>query len=508
MSPILDRRDVEAFRDIIPGLLGLHFDDTRLEDVAAALRRRLSATRSDVASYLRRLRGPEGRLEVRPLAELLTVCETYFLRNSEQLRAFVEVAVPERVRLRSQQRTLRILSAGCSSGEEPYSLAMALREAAPDLVGTWDIRITGIDVNRARLERGRAGRYGPWSLREVPGAIQARWFRRNGGELVLDDGIRRAVRLEERNLLDEDPAFWQQGTYDVVFFRNVLMYFPLEVARAVISRIARALAPGGFLFLGHAENLRAVSNEFHLRHSHECFYYQLRGPADEAGALAREEWDAGAVAARAVDGEASWVDAIRRASERIAELEACPGAAPSGPAPPVRRAATTTPPGRSLSAAIELMQQERMAEAVAALPSQAASDADALLLRAVLLTSCGRIGDAETVCSKLLEHDDLNSGAHYVAALCREHAGDRKGARHHDETAAYLDPGFAMPRLHLGLLARRSGDQEVARNELRQAEILLEREDASRILLFGGGFRREGLLALCRAELRACGVPQ
>jgi chemotaxis protein methyltransferase CheR len=91
-------------------------------------------------------------------------------------------------------------------------------------------------------------------------------------------------------------------------------------------------------------------------------------------------------------------------------------------------------------------------------------------------------------------------------ALCREHAGDRDGARDHDQKAAYLDPAFAMPRLHLGLLAKRSGDADVARHEFRQAEILLERDDASRILLFGGGFRRDGLIALCRAELRACGA--
>ncbi len=133
------------------------------------------------------------------------------------------------------------------------------------------------------------------------------------------------------------------------------------------------------------------------------------------------------------------------------------------------------------------------------------ADPDAQLLRAVLLTSCGQLEEAERVCAHLLRLDELNAGAHYLAALCREHAGDRVGAREHDEAAAYIDPGFAMPRLHMGLLAKRAGDLESARRELGQAEILLQREDPSRILLFGGGFRREGLIQLCRAELRACG---
>jgi chemotaxis protein methyltransferase CheR len=92
-----------------------------------------------------------------------------------------------------------------------------------------------------------------------------------------------------------------------------------------------------------------------------------------------------------------------------------------------------------------------------------------------------------------------------VLALCREGAGDYAGAAERDQVAVYLDPAFAMPRLHLGLLARRAGDHEAVRRELQQALALLQREDASRLLLFGGGFDRGALLALCRAELQAIG---
>jgi chemotaxis protein methyltransferase CheR len=105
----------------------------------------------------------------------------------------------------------------------------------------------------------------------------------------------------------------------------------------------------------------------------------------------------------------------------------------------------------------------------------------------------------------LLLIDELNAGAHYVLALCREHSGNRERACEHDRVAAYLDPAFAMPRLHLGLLARRAGDRDGARRELAQASILLKREDASRLLLFGGGFNREALFVLCETALRECG---
>lgn len=506
------RRDQESFRDAIRDLLGLHFDDGKLEDVAATLRERMSATGMDAESYLRHLRGPEGRAESRVLAEQLTVCETYFFRNSEQFRALAGVAIPELLRGRPAGAPLRLLSAGCSSGEEPYTLAIVMRESFPQLFEAGRIRIAAVDANRVRLARAIAGRYGAWSLRETPDAVRGRWFRPSGGDFVLDERIRRAVTFEERNLLAEDPVFWAEGAYDVVFFRNVGMYFSPEAMRAVTARIARALGQGGFLFLGHAENLRGISQDFHLRHSHECFYYQAR-PAHEAEARAPAPASGvappvGDVIPRIVDSACSWVDAIQRASERIAALEASPAraAAPS-PAQPARRSARA-PARRDLDAAVELVREERISEAmdvVSALPAEAGADPDAQLLRAALLTSCGRLEEAEQVCVRLLGLDDLNAGAHYLTALCREHAGDREAAAEHDRAAAYVDPGFAMPRLHLGLLARRAGDLERARHELGQAAVLLQREDASRILLFGGGFRREGLVQLCLAELRACG---
>jgi chemotaxis protein methyltransferase CheR len=156
--------------------------------------------------------------------------------------------------------------------------------------------------------------------------------------------------------------------------------------------------------------------------------------------------------------------------------------------------------------ALELLREERFDAALAALGApEADADADALLLRAVLLASRGEVEAAERVCARILERDELDAEAHYVTALCRERAGDRAGAARHDAYALYLDPAFAMPRLHLGLMARRAGDAPTARRELSRALVMLGAEDASRVLLLGGGFGRGALVELCRAELRACG---
>jgi len=198
--------------------------------------------------------------------------------------------------------------------------------------------------------------------------------------------------------------------------------------------------------------------------------------------------------------DAVWFDAIRQASERVAALVPLASACVR---PPARASLPFDP-----APALELLRQERFAEAldqVRAGPPATGENPDVLLLEATLLAHGGQFSAADDVASKLLVMDEFNAGAHYVLALCGEHAGQRERAADHHRVAAYLDPAFAMPRLHLGLLARRAGERDQARRELAQALFLLEREDASRLLLFGGGFNRGALLALCEAALKECG---
>ena len=139
------------------------------------------------------------------------------------------------------------------------------------------------------------------------------------------------------------------------------------------------------------------------------------------------------------------------------------------------------------------------------LDSEQALDVDALLLRAALLTHSGQLDEGERVSRHLLELDELNAGAHFLLALCAERRGDTSSAAEHDRTASYLDVTFSMPHLHLGVLTRRAGDRATARRELERAVELLPREDAGRILMFGGGFTRDALIRLCRSELTRLG---
>jgi chemotaxis protein methyltransferase CheR len=491
--------EMKRFRAAIGQQIGLRFDDAKLDFLGEVLQRRLREKGWGSDTYLRALEYQPTDTELAALARELTIGETYFFRNNEQFRALAEAVLPERMRKQATVQTLRLLSAGCSSGEEAYSMAIVARETVVN--PSWTISIRAVDLNPAALERARCARYSPWALRGTSIEMRTKWFRDDGRDVVLDNSLRSMVSFEQANLASDDCDLWQVATYDAIFCRNVLMYFEPQQIRAVVARIAQSLAPGGYLFLGHAETLRGVSDRFRLCNTHETFYYQLI-PAAEldceqvAPFMPRER----APQIANLGQDVSWFDEIRLASERIAALVPFPAPADASG----QKSSVPFDPGPAL----ELLRQERFAEALAhihARPKAAERNPDVLLLEATLLAHSGQLAAADEVASRLLLIDERNAGAHYVLALCREHAGLRDRAAEHHRAAGRCDPSFAMSRLHLGLLARRAGDRDAARHEFARALVLLEHEDASRLLLFGGGFSREALVALCESALKECG---
>lgn len=496
MTAALADRELQRFRALLTEHLGLQIDGRRLGELPDLLTRRAEAGGADAEVYLRSLEAGPPQAEIGALAAELTVPETYFFRNMDQFRAFGEAVLPDCL-AQAPRRKLRVLSAGCASGEETYSIGMIARDVADD-PSEW-LSIRGVDINPVALRKAARARYSEWALRETPPDLRRRWFRCEGAERVLDEDVKSLVVFEQRNLVGEEADLWGPEPYDVVFCRNVLMYFSPEIARRVVARIADALAPGGYLFLGHAETLRGLSQDFHLRHTHGTFYYQRKpGPERMGIHPQRRAMEESAPVADSRPDD-NWFGAILQSAERIDRLT-------RAVAPPAANARHDAAP--DIARAFDLLARDRFDEAldlVGRLPKAVGDDPDILLLRATLFVHSGRAAAAELTCRRLLEIDEMSAGAHHVLALCREVAGDARAAADEHQAATYLDPTFAMPRLHLGLLARRAGAHEAARRELRQALLLLQREETSRLLLFGGGFTREGLVGLCRAELAACG---
>src|SRR6266566_6559634 len=419
---MLALNDVERFRNALGRCLGLTFVDGQIALLVETLQRRLDASGRASGEYIGQLETAPSRDEIGMLARDLTVCETYFFRHIQQFRAMAEVAVPDRLADQHRPKRLRLLSAGCASGEEPFSLSIILREHAVDLPS--DVSIKAVDVNPLMLDKAARGRYSEWALRETHEDVRRKWFRQDGREVVIADAARSLVQFDQRNLVEDDAEFWQTNSYDIIFCRNVLMYFSAETARSVIARITHCLAPGGFLFLGHAETLRGLSQDFHLRHTHGTFYYQrkdLRDADCRFDAVKSQGAAHGTLPlAAVVDAADGWVDAIRRASERVENLariqDQITARANGVQTPEVQRP-------WDLGKALDLLKCERFADALdvlQGLPPEAALDPEVLLLRAALLTHGGRFSVAENVCHRLMEVDELNAGAHYLLALCRE----------------------------------------------------------------------------------------
>jgi chemotaxis protein methyltransferase CheR len=491
--------EMQRFRAVIGQQLGLRFDDAKLGFLSQVLQRRLREKGWGSDVYLRELEYQPSDSELAALARELTVGETYFFRNNEQFRALAQVVLPDRMRARQVAKTLRLLSAGCSSGEEAYSMAIVARETIVD--PSWSISIGAVDLNPAVLERATRARYSTWALRETSIEMRTKWFREEGRDVLLDDSVRAMVTIEQANLANDSSEIWRSAAYDAIFCRNVLMYFEPQQMRAVIARIARSLAPHGYLFLGHAETLRGVSDRFHLCNTHDTFYYKLKnGTEPDCERVTPFVPRQRAAGVSNLGQDISWVDEIRLASERVAALVPFPAVADKSN----QKSSVPFDP----TPALELLRQERFVEALAHIHAGSKAidrNPDVLLLEATLLAHSGQLAVADEVACGLLLIDEWNAGAHYVLALCREHAGLSERAVEHHRAAVRCDQSFAMPRLHLGVLARRAGDRDAARQEFAQALVLLEREDASRLLLFGGGFSREALMSLCQSALKECG---
>jgi chemotaxis protein methyltransferase CheR len=249
-----DQADLKLLTDLIQERFGLTFNGIRLEILESRLRPRLRELHlTDLRDYYQYLKfHPERESEFARLPSMVTNNETYFFRETHQFDLLVNHVIPER-RASLRSRPLRILSAGCSSGEEPYSLSIALHNAGLPLAGlSWEI--DACDLNSERIARAQEALYAEGSLRACDAEARRRYFTQEAGGFRLKDKYRRGVRCFQSNLLAPNGALgW--AVYDAVLCRNLLIYFSDEAFASLIGLFARCLVPGGYLFLGHSESL-------------------------------------------------------------------------------------------------------------------------------------------------------------------------------------------------------------------------------------------------------------
>jgi chemotaxis protein methyltransferase CheR len=255
--------EIDLFRQLLASRSGISFGQSREAFLEGRLKRRMVKTGArSLYEYYRIVTTPgDGSGELQALVDEVSINETSFFRNPPQFDFLAKTALPERLRVRQKagSRRLQVWSAGCSTGQEPYSLAMVFLEAAV-FHESWDLALVGTDVSGRAVEHARRGEYEEAQLETVSAERCRRFFQRSGMRYAVRPWVRRGMEFERASLFDGPP--WPDA--DIIFCRNVMIYFDADYQRKLARRLAGAMAPGGYLFLGHTESLRGLTDAFRM----------------------------------------------------------------------------------------------------------------------------------------------------------------------------------------------------------------------------------------------------
>lgn len=439
--------------EFIARRMGLHFPRERRDDLqrglAGAAQEFGLPDAAACADWLLAVPPSEAQLQV--LASHLTIGETYFFRDPQTLEALARTVLPDLIRLRrGREQRLRIWSAGCCSGEEPYTLAILLHEALPDL-SDWQVTITATDINPRFLHKAAAGVYGEWSFRNAPAGLKERYFHRTAdGRYAIAPRIRRLVDFSHLNLAQDAYPSLATGTnaMDIIFCRNVLMYFTPPQARTVIGNLHHALVEGGWLAVSPSEASQALFPEYTTVNFPGAIFYRKVDTVPAAQQRwTPEPWrEAPESVAPAIAAPAPWAPQLEAATTARPAPDASSPCIPAAARTPLTRAAV----------AEDLYQQGRYAEAADTLAPTAA-DPRAFSLLARAQANLGRLDEALSWCQRWIAADKLDPAGHYLRAVVLLERGEPESARASLQRALYLEPDFVLAHFALGSLARSRG---------------------------------------------------
>lgn len=267
--PPINQQDFLLLRDFIHKRYGIYFPENKKYFLENHLSRRMRElgieSYRQYYDFLKHSKDKEG--ELKRLVDEITITESSFFRNMPQFQALEGMILPELVRKKGKAdpRRLRIWSAGCSSGEEPYTIAMILLERKQDLLKDYIFEIIATDISEAALSQAKKGRYKPYRLRNTPLYYKVKYFQQQGEDYSIAEEVRGAVKFELLNLKDDLRMMVMRG-FDIIFCRNVLIYFDLELRRRVVRHFYQSLSSPGYLFLGHSETLYGINERFKPLH--------------------------------------------------------------------------------------------------------------------------------------------------------------------------------------------------------------------------------------------------
>ncbi|MEM1184850.1 MAG: protein-glutamate O-methyltransferase CheR [Planctomycetota bacterium] len=275
----------EDLRKIVYDRAGIHFPPNKKYILESRLCHRLRELElEDFGQYVSFLTmGPYQSDEFQEMFNRITINETSFFRHEAQLGVFEKVALPEILEARKTTKRLRLWSSASSSGEEPFTLAMQVHRSLGAQLSDWKVEILGTDISERALKIAQSGRYTDYAMRSTPDLVKSRYFKQDGREWVLNDDIRNMVTFELHNL-KETVAARRFGTFDVIFCRNVMIYFDTEMKSRVLKGFSGQLAKDGTLFIGHSETVRPEEAPFQQLDIPHGFCYRLASSTSKLAA--------------------------------------------------------------------------------------------------------------------------------------------------------------------------------------------------------------------------------
>lgn len=443
---------LQAFKDLVRQRCGLMLDGIGEETLRTALVERMEVSGQPTArAYLTLLKHHEG--EFQELVSLLTINETYFFREAEQLTLLTERLMPRLLQKRSGDQPIRILSAGCSSGEEPYSIAMALLEKYGDSAARM-VSIVGGDIDQRALSKARLGSYGAFSFRGVSEDLKQRYFTQQGNTALVADKVRAMVTFQQLNLLS---ATQPDGlaTPDIILFRNVSIYFDTPTRKAILQNLNSMMGETGILLVGTAETLANDLAVFRLIEEDGLFYF-VKGQAGPVRA---------AMPAKApLPATAPQLTVVTTAKPRP-RMPMPPRQAPVAPpvAPPV---------AVDLEAICTLLRDKRYEPALAALGAILADSPDntkALVLDAYAKVQTRDFASAEVQAKRALEQDSWSIEAFVLLGFTAKWSNDIPGAISWFKQAVYARHDCWVAQFYLAEAYRAANHADLARRAYRVA---------------------------------------
>lgn len=446
VQDILGEPAFAALKALVIETTGMAFYRDKSEDLAQILALRMAETGVlGCASYLERLSGDASEMDA--LVAELTIGETYFFRHKEQFDALRDTILPDIIERNRSSRRLRIWSAGCATGPEPYSIAIMLEREFGPRIADWHVTVLGTDINQKFLARARDGRYDQWAFRAMPDDIRAACFTKVGTQWQINPEYRRFVKFQYHNLIKSSfPSVIDNiAGFDLIICRNVIIYFSPETIEGLIPCFRETLTDGGWLVMGHAEPNQHLFRDFRTVNTPGAVLYQRMD-----GYQARPPVAAAVPSPLPVKAAPSQV-LPRLSALDVGERGELPTRRPSAPRPP-------KPPSRPVPPAPT--------------PTRPADGGGLGKIRE--LADCGQWDAAASACDILLVTTPMDAGLHFYRAMIHEQVGQAVECEKALRRAIYLDRRMVLPHYHLGLFLLRRDDIAAAEKAFRNVLVLLK----------------------------------